>query len=157
MMNRRLSPWIHNTLTVLAWRIVLIYVLLFVLRVIFYLFNTDTLGSMTWAEVPALLRGSLLFDTANICYVYCLFVVLSLLPLRARERGWYQRMLLWIWSVVMVVVVLMNLTDTVYFHYAKKRLTVDELHFTENDNTGHILWKAAGENWYLVLIAALLI
>ena len=58
MMNRRLSPWIHNTLTVLAWRIVLIYVLLFVLRVIFYLFNTDTLGSMTWAEVPALLRGS---------------------------------------------------------------------------------------------------
>lgn len=156
-MHERLRPWLHNSVTVLAWRLLVVYVLLFVLRVIFYLFNTDTLGPVTWAEVPALVRGSLLFDTANICYGYCLFVVLSLLPLRLRERQWYRRMLFGIWIAVGAIFILMNLADTVYFHFAKKRITVDELHFTDNDNTGHILGKAAGENWYLILIGAALV
>lgn len=156
-MNERLRPWLHNSITVLAWRLLIVYALLFLLRVIFYLLNTDTLGPMTRAEVPALVRGSLLFDTAGICYCYCLFTVLSLLPLRARGRQWYRRLLFWTWLVPGIVIVLTNLADTVYFHYAKKRVTVDELHFADNDNTGHILWKAAGENWYLVLIAIMLV
>lgn len=156
-MNERLRPWLHNSITVLAWRLLIVYALLFLLRVIFYLLNTDTLGPMTRAEVPALVRGSLLFDTAGICYCYCLFTVLSLLPLRARGRQWYRRLLFWTWLVPGIVIVLTNLADTVYFHYAKKRVTVDELHFADNDNTGHILWKAAGENWYLVLIAIVLV
>ena len=156
-MNERLRPWLHNSITVLAWRLLIVYALLFLLRVIFYLLNTDTLGPMTRAEVPALVRGSLLFDTAGACYCYCLFTVLSLLPLRARGRQWYRRLLFWTWLVPGIVIVLTNLADTVYFHYAKKRVTVDELHFADNDNTGHILWKAAGENWYLVLIAIVLV
>lgn len=156
-MNERLRPWLHNSITVLAWRLLIVYALLFLLRVIFYLLNTDTLGPMTRAEVPALVRGSLLFDTAGVCYCYCLFTVLSLLPLRARGRQWYHRLLFWTWLVPGIVIVLTNLADTVYFHYAKKRVTVDELHFADNDNTGHILWKAAGENWYLVLIAIVLV
>lgn len=156
-MNERLRPWLHNSITVLAWRLLIVYALLFLLRVIFYLLNTDTLGPMTRAEVPALVRGSLLFDTAGVCYCYCLFTVLSLLPLRARGRQWYRRLLFWTWLVPGIVIVLTNLADTVYFHYAKKRVTVDELHFADNDNTGHILWKAAGENWYLVLIAIMLV
>lgn len=156
-MHERLRFWFYNSVTVLAWRLFIVYALLLVLRIIFYIFNTDTLGPMTWGELPGLLSGSLLFDTANICYGYCLFVVLSLLPLRLRERQWYRRMLFGIWIVVGSIIVLMNLADTVYFHFAKKRITVDELHFTDNDNTGHILWKAAGENWYLILIAVALV
>ena len=66
-------------------------------------------------------------------------------------------MLFWMWTVVAGVIVSMNLADTVYFHYAKKRITVDELHFADNDNTGHILWRAAGENWYLILVGAALV
>lgn len=151
-MRERLKNCLHNPITLLAWRLLIVYALLFVLRAIFYLANTDTLGPLSRGEIPALLRGGLLFDTANICYCYCLFVVLSLLPLRLRERGWYQKMLFWIWIGVTGVVVLMNLADTVYFHYAKKRITVDELHFADNDNTGHILWRAVGENWYLLLV-----
>lgn len=156
-MHERLRFWFYNSVTVLAWQLLIVYALLLVLRIIFYIFNTDTLGPMTWGELPGLLSGSLLFDTANICYGYCLFVVLSLLPLRLRERQWYRRMLFGIWIVVGSIIVLMNLADTVYFHFAKKRITVDELHFTDNDNTGHILWKAAGENWYLILIAVALV
>lgn len=155
--HERLRPWLHNSPTVLVWRLAIVYVLLFVLRAIFYLANTDTLGPLSRGEIPALVRGGILFDTANICYCYCLFVVLSLLPFRIRERAWYRRMLFWMWTVVAGVIVSMNLADTVYFHYAKKRITVDELHFADNDNTGHILWRAAGENWYLILVGAALV
>lgn len=157
MINERLRPWLHNTLTVLLWRLGIVYLLLFMLRAIFYLFNTDTLGPLTWGEIPALLRGGLLFDTACLCYVYCLFVFLSLLPVPGRSGKGYQRMLFGLWIGVGSIVVLLNLADTVYFHYAKKRFTVDEFHFTGNDNTGHILWKALGENWYLLLIGIALV
>lgn len=120
MTNERLRACLHNPIAVLAWRLAIVYVLLFVLRAIFYLANTDTLGPLSWDEIPALVRGGWLFDTANLCYCYCLFVVLSLLPVRLRERGWYRRMLFGIWVGVTGVVVLMNLADAVYFHYAKK-------------------------------------
>lgn len=156
-MKDQLKPWIHNSITVLAWRLLIVYAALLLLRSIFYLLNADTLGTVTWAEIPALFYGGILFDTANICYCYGLFIVLSLLPLRSRDRVWCRRMLLWMWGVISAVVVLINLSDAVYFHYAKKRFTVDEFHFTDNDNTGHILWKAVGENWYLVLIAVALV
>lgn len=146
----------RNDITLTIYRIAIVYVALMLLRVVFYAYNADTLGPLTWDEVPELLRGGLIFDTANVCYAYGLFVILSLIPLRARAAAWYQRMLLWIWSVVSAIVVLLSTMDVVYFHFAKKRLSAQEFHFAENENTAQILLRSAGENWYLSLLVVAL-
>jgi len=68
-------------------------------------------------------------------------------------------MLFWLYEIGNAVgIVVLNLVDVVYYRYAFKRITVEEMHFfQENDNTFDILFKAIGENWYLFLLGIALI
>ncbi len=81
-------------------RIALLYAVLMLCRVIFYLYNAQLLGPLSWGELGQLLAGSLKFDTASVVYADGVFVLLSLLPLHARERKWYRRLLFWYYAVV---------------------------------------------------------
>ncbi len=146
-----------NDFTTLLLRLLVVYAVLFLCRVEFYLMNTDSLGAVSAGELFALFRGTLVFDTASVLYVNGLFIFLSLLPFRFRERRWYQRMLFWLFTAVNSAVILLNLADSVYFHYAKKRFTADEFYFAGNDNNANLFFKFAADNWYLVILAVLLI
>ena len=78
--------------------------------------------------------------------------------LRLRERRWYGTMLFWLFSVANALALIVNVSDGVYYHYAKKRFTSDELSYLgNNDNTGTVLLKALAENWYVALFAAALV
>ena len=103
--------------------------------------------------------GSLKFSTISILYLNAPFILLSLLPLRVRETKGYQRMLFWLYMISNSIgIVILNLADVIYYRYAFKRITLEEMHFfEENDNTFDILFQSMGDNWYVVLLAALLI
>ena len=79
----------------LIWRIVLLYAVLMALRVIFYLYNEALIGPLPTDEKWSLLRGALQFDTVSLLYTNAVFILLSLLPLRIRERGWWQSLMYW--------------------------------------------------------------
>ena len=144
---------LHTPLALLVWRIVLLYAVLMLCRTAFYLYNAAVLGPLTWAEVWPLLAGALKFDTASVVYADGVFILLSLLPLRLRERRWYRAVLFWYYVAVnAVLVVATNLADTVYFHYTQKRFTADEIFFADNDNSLQLVGKFMAENWYLVLL-----
>jgi hypothetical protein len=148
----------QNTLTTLISRILLVYVLLFLCRVVFYLGNTDSLGAIAAGEWGGLLRGALVFDTVSVLYANCAFIFFSLVPFRFRETKGYRRMLFWLYTLINGgAVVVLNLADGLYFHYAKKRITAEEMHFADNDNTGQLIAQFVTENGYLLLIAAMLI
>lgn len=85
---------LHTPLFLLLWRIVLLYVVLMLCRMVFYLYNYELLGALSWHEAGQLLQGALKFDTASIIYAEGLFILLSLLPLprRLRERGWWRNL-----------------------------------------------------------------
>ena len=144
---------LHTPLALLVWRIVLLYAVLMLCRTAFYLYNTAVLGPLTWAEAWPLLAGALKFDTASVVYADGVFILLSLLPLRLRERRWYRAVLFWYYVAVnAVLVVATNLADTVYFRYTQKRFTADEIFFADNDNSLQLVGKFMAENWYLVLL-----
>ena len=150
-MMRRL---LHTPLALLVWRIVLLYAVLMGCRVAFYLYNAAQLGPLTWAEAGSLLAGALKFDTASIVYADGVFILLSLLPLRLRERRWYRAMLFGYYVAVnALLVAATNLADTVYFRYTQKRFTADEVFFADNDNSVQLIGKFMAENWYLVLLS----
>ena len=150
-MKSRLRDIFHNDLIVLLARLAVAYLSLMLLRVLFCVFNQSPLGALSWHEIPNLIRGSLLFDTANICYVFGVFVLLSLLPLRSRGRTGYQKALFWLYGFLTLVIMFFNTADTIYFRTVRKRATADELFYAGNDNTAQIMFKAAAENWYIVL------
>lgn len=136
-------------------RIAWLYVLLMLCRVVFYFYNAALIGPLAWGEIGALLRGALLFDTASICYADGVFILLSLLPLHLRERQWYRNLLFWYYVVVnALLVVVVGLSDAVYFHYTQKRFTADEIFFADNDNSLLLVGKFLVENWWLALLGA---
>ena len=144
---------LHTPLALLVWRIVLLYAVLMLCRTAFYLYNAAVLGPLTWAEAGPLLAGALKFDTASIIYADGAFILLSLLPLRLRERRWYRAVQFWYYVAVnAVLVAATNLADTVYFRYTQKRFTADEVFFADNDNSLQLVGKFMAENWYLVLL-----
>lgn len=148
---------LHTPTALLLRRIALLYAVLMLCRVIFYLYNAQLLGPLSWGELGQLLAGSLKFDTASVVYADGVFVLLSLLPLHARERKWYRRLLFWYYAVVnAVLVVAVNMADCVYFRYTQKRFSADEIFFADNGNSLQLVGKFMAENWYLVIAAAAL-
>ena len=146
---------LHTPTALLLRRIALLYAVLMLCRVIFYLYNAQLLGPLSWGELGQLLAGSLKFDTASVVYADGVFILLSLLPLHLRERRWYRGMLFWYYVIVnAVLIAAANLADTVYFRYTQKRFTADEIFFADNDNSLQLAGKFMAENWYLVLLWA---
>ena len=142
----------------LIWRIILLYVILMLCRLLFYAYNSTLIGEIPFSEWWSLVCGSFKFDTVSILYANALFIVLSLIPLRVREKSWWRRIKAWYYVVVnSLLIVVTNLADAIYFHYTQKRFTADEIFFADNDNSAMLVLKFAAENWYIVLFGIAMI
>ena len=149
----------QNDVFVLIFRLLILYLILLITQFVFYLYNQSIVGNIQLSAFPMMLKGALKFNTISILYLNTVFLFLSLIPFKFREKKWYQEMLFWIYTISNSIgIVVMNLADAVYYRYTFKRITAEELHFfKENDNTGDIIWKSMGENWYMILIGIVLI
>ena len=149
---------LSNTAAALTlWRVLLLYAVMMLCRIIFTLCNLDSFSHFTWAELPALIAGALQFDTASLVYIDGLWLVLSLLPFRFREKEVWQKSLFWLYFTVNTLgIICINLADAVYFRYTQKRFTAEEIFFADNSNSLPLVLKFAAENWYLVIAAAAL-
>ena len=142
----------------LAWRIVLLYIVLALCRAVFWWYNYPIIGAIPSDEWNMLIIGALRFDTVSILYANALLIVLSLVPLHLRERRWWQTILYYIYVIVnALLVVVINLADAVYFRYTQKRFTSDEIFFADNDNSIQLVFKFLGENLPLFFIGIALI
>ncbi|MBR4995867.1 MAG: LTA synthase family protein [Alistipes sp.] len=142
----------------LVWRLLLLYAVLMSLRVLFYIYNSTLIGPLPDAEIGAMLKGALQFDTVSLLYANAIFVLLSLVPLHLRERGWWQSVMYWYYVVVNgVLVVGFNVADAIYFRYTQKRFSADEIFFADNDNSLQLVLKFVAENWLLTLLGVVLL
>ena len=150
---------LQNDFIVLIFRLLILYLILLITQVVFYFYNQSIVGNIQLSALPMMLKGAIKFNTVSILYLNTVFLLLSLLPFKFREKKWYQKMLFWIYTISNSIgIVVMNLSDAVYYRYTFKRITSEELHFfRENDNTGNVILKSMGENWYLILIGIALI
>ena len=136
-----------SNLAVLLLRLLIPISLVWILRVIFYLHNADMLAIVSWPdELPNILRGSFIFDASNMTVTFGLFVFLSLLPFNFRAKKTYQTLLFVCFVLAIIILVVLNITDAIYFHYASKRITIDEFSYFNNDNTLLIFLKGFVEN-----------
>ena len=68
----------HTNTLLTAWRILLLYVVLMLCRVVFYLYNSELIGALPREEWWSLLCGSLTFDTVSILYANAVFILRKL-------------------------------------------------------------------------------
>ena len=85
---------IFRTNTILtAWRIILVYIILMLCRVVFYIYNNALIGPLPREEWWSLVCGSLKFDTVSMLYTNAVFILLAMVPLHLREKRWWQAMM----------------------------------------------------------------
>ncbi|MFI3305894.1 MAG: LTA synthase family protein [Rikenellaceae bacterium] len=145
-----------NYTLLVAWRIALVYILLAILRGVFFIYNRDMIGELD-GELWALVRGAVRFDSVSVYYTNSLWLLLALLPLRSRFNPIYQRVLFWLYVATnTILITTSNLADTIYFHYASKRFSGDEMMFADNGNNMRLAGEFALDNWWMIPLAALL-
>ncbi|MBQ5662994.1 MAG: sulfatase-like hydrolase/transferase [Bacteroidaceae bacterium] len=139
--------------------IALAYIILMLCRVIFLAVNyelyADSLASNSFED---LLRGSLLFDTAAVCYLNIPYILALLLPLHFKEGRFAQWLTHILYTVGVAVGVVANLADSVYVPFTGRRSTWSV--FSEFSNEGNIAKIIGGEliaHWYLTIGAILII
>ena len=144
---------------VFLYRIFLVYLFYAIARGLFFAFNTDFMGEP--ASILLFLKLSfygLQFDTAAICYVNLLFILLSLLPLRINTKPTYQKTLFYVYFITNGLAYLTNFIDVLYYPYSKSRLTSASYAVIENEqNKMVLLFNFLGMYWYVVLLFIFLI
>lgn len=154
---KKIAAWLKNDISLLLIRIAFVYVLLTIGRISFWIINRESIGAMSWSEVPSMLQGIFIFDTISVIYSNGILVLLYLLPFRFRYHPIYQRSLNVLFVLINSAVIILNQSDTVYFDYIKKRISSEELIFLNNDNNFTLIYQFASENWPLVIFAIALI
>ncbi|MCC8088392.1 MAG: sulfatase-like hydrolase/transferase [Rikenellaceae bacterium] len=141
-----------NDFLTFVYRILLLYVLFMLCRVVFYIYNYDLTGAVTWTELPRLLKGALIFDSGSIFYINLPFLLLSLLPFRFRSNRIYQNILMWLFVVVNGIGLAVNIADIFYYPYKLGPIASDDLHFTTNGNFGSLMWSFFKDFWWGFLL-----
>lgn len=137
----------------LLFNILLAYISFFLCRVLFLWVNHSYYTDLTWAKFAEIFRGGLVFDTSALVYMNALYVLLILFPLHIKENARYQLVVKWIFVVINLLGIIMNLMDTVYFQYTNRRTTASVFEqFSNEDNLGGIIGGEFLQHWYLVLV-----
>lgn len=137
------------------WNIFLVYLCYTLCRMIFILDNWDSFNYLTMSDFLRLCRGGLLFDTAAIAYSNILYVLLVFFPLHLKERRRYHTIVKWIFIVLNMLMLAMNLVDSGYFPYSNQRTTTTIFaQFSNEDNLAGILFIEALRSWYLIIAFA---
>lgn len=139
--------------------ILLAYVVFMLTRVAFVLENWHTFGPyLDGSLVLRMLHGGLVFDTSALLYLNALYLVLTLLPVAAKELPRFHQGLKWLYVVTNGLGAAMNLCDAVYVQYTGRRTTVTVFsEFTNEGNIASIIGTELLRHWYLVLLFVLLV
>ncbi len=158
-MDFKINNLVKNDFFTLIFRLLIPIALVWILRILFYIYNADLLSIASWkSELPYILWGASIFDASNLSFTFALFAIFSLLPFRFKSNQIYQWLLFSYFALAISVLAVLNIADTVYFHYALKRITTDEFSYlSNNSNNSSIILKSILDNWYLLLVAIVLI
>lgn len=150
------SPLRLLSITIL--NVLIAYLVFAICRLIFFVANIDYFPNVGFENVLEIIHGGLVFDTAGIMYINALYIVLMLIPLRIREKGYWQSVTKWIFVVVNSIAVIANLVDTVYFRYTNRRTTASVFsEFSNEENLLKIFGTEILNNIILVILGIILI
>jgi len=122
-----------NIYIVLAYRIILIMVLLTASRIGFYFFNHSMFPGISFLQFMTMLKGGLVFDISAVVYFNLLVILLHILPFDFRYNKTYQAVLKYLYFFFNGLLLAINGADYVYFRFLNKRATADIFKTFENE------------------------
>ncbi len=131
------------------------YLIMGLCRAVFVAENWGLLAPQLTAEPwGRLFTGSLLFDTSALLYLMAPYALAALLPLPAewKARSSYNLVLRLLFMLAMVLIVVSNLGDALYFPYTGRRTTGTVMsEFAHETNLAGIAAAEMLRHWYIVI------
>ena len=143
---------LYNTTLSLIINLLLVMGCFILCRVIFLIENLKAFSDLSAGRIWRMFEGGFLFDTSAILYTNLLYIFLMLIPLHYKENVIYQKITKGIFVTTNLIVIIMNLMDTVYFQYTHRRTTASVFsEFKNEGNLGGIIGTELLNHWYLTL------
>lgn len=139
-----------TNLHILLKRLLWVYLLYTLSRLVFLTANFSFLQQFPTTEIVSAFLIGLRFDTTAILYTNSLFILLHLFPLTIRKHPLYQTILKWLFIVSNSLALLLNLIDAGYYQFSGKRSGVELLNMQKDitDQSSQYI----KDYWYLALL-----
>ncbi|WP_025765168.1 LTA synthase family protein [Dyadobacter tibetensis] len=153
------TNWLHgNAHIVLIKRLLWVYLLFMLCRILFYAFNTVFFPGITPSGAFRLFVGGLRFDTVAIFYTNVLYILLMLVPFTFKYGKGYQRALDVLYVFTNAIALLANCSDFIYYRFTIKRATWSILtEFSHQDNLPQVFGGFLISYWYVLVIWLLMV
>ena len=141
----------------LAYRILIIMVLLTLCRIGFFVFNYKMFPDVPVDQFLTILKGGLVFDVSAVVYINSLFIILLIIPFDFRYNDLYQKTVKIIYFVTNGLALAMNGMDFVYYRFIGKRATGDVFKTFEHEtNMVKLFFRFLFDYWPATLFTLLL-
>lgn len=128
--GRRGKKWFTgNVYTVMLFRLLVVLLLMFLSRILFYLFNLGYYSGISIGELLRIFLFGLRFDISALLIINLPYIVMNSVPFRFRLNGIYQGIANGYFYLINALALMTNFGDTIYFRFTLKRLTADFLNY----------------------------
>ena len=114
-----------NIQTLMLVRLLIVFLLFFLSRVVFYLFNILYFSGIGFSELLRIFLIGLRFDLSGVIIINAPYIILSAIPFTFRSNKVYQGFLMGYFYLINAFALLWNFIDTIYFRFTLKRTTAD--------------------------------
>jgi phosphoglycerol transferase MdoB-like AlkP superfamily enzyme len=123
-------------------------------RWLFYVFNLNSFGYLSFGELISLMFAGIRFDLAALVMFNLLYILLLAIPAPIRYHPIWKKTAdqIFIWTNALAIG--LNLIDTIYFRFISKRTTTEIFQFLGNpdENILLLLWQFLYDYWYMWMI-----
>lgn len=149
-MNNALRLQEYKTL---LYRLFLAYLFYFIVRVLFFAFNTHLFSVDNLGALLKLCYHGVAFDTTALLYINSLFIILSILPLKVNTRPKFQKWLAILYFITNFLAYATNFVDIIYYRFSQVRSTKATLDLLSDETNKKALFKHfSGAYWYVIAI-----
>ncbi len=152
------TGFLHRVVSLFKLLIVLL-ALFFLSRVFFFSYNYFIFADNSFGELVKLFVAGMRFDIPVIIYFNLLFIIIYIFPVgNLIKYNWIRAFLKFYFVIVNSLLLLVDLSDAVFFHFTQKRSTADIIQFVFlSDDIKVLLPKFIRDYWFVPLFFILAI
>ncbi len=142
---------------VLAYRILLVYVMYFIARLLFYWYNNDLLDVHDFSAFIAICYHGLAFDTTAILYINSVFIIFSIFPFWINRKVGYQKFVFYWYFVTNLAFYALNFVDLIYYRYNFARTTMAVVDILKNEKSLTFMFFRFLTTYWLVFLLFIIV
>ena len=142
-----------NIVAVTVLKVLLVLLLLFLSRILFYVFNLGYFSNLAVSDAMRLFVIGLRFDLSAVLIINAPFILMNTVPFKFRYNRIYQGIANGYFYLINTFALMTNFGDTIYFRFTLKRLTADIFNYVGvGGDFDKLIPQFLRDFWYIAFI-----